>query len=209
MTEERAAEIGEDMELVRAAAEGENRALELLIRRHAGQVYRIALRICGNPTDAEDVAQEVFLKLYRSLGKFQGESSFRTFLYRVTTNAALDFLRGRKRREAVPLETEENSPLAVLPDPDALPDEQLERRELQRAVRRGIAKLPAGQRTALALRELEGLSYSEIALVLGLSEGTVKSRIARGRERLRIILEREGTFFAGGPSNEKTGGGRG
>lgn len=208
MTEERAA-AGADMELVRAAAEGDSGAFELLVRRYAGQVYRIALRVCGNPADAEDVAQEVFLKLCRSLNRFQGESSFHTFLYRVTTNAALDFLRGRKRRETVPLEAEGNGPLTVLPDPDAPPEEQLERRELQRAVRRGIAKLPAGQRTALALRELEGLSYAEIAAVLGLSEGTVKSRIARGRERLRVILEREGTFFPGRPSNEKEGGERG
>lgn len=209
MTEERETVAGEDVALARAAAEGDSAAFELLIRRHTGRVYRIALRICGNPADAEDVAQEVFLKLYRSLGKFQGESSFTTFLYRVTTNAALDFLRGRKRRETVPLETEENSPSAVLPDLDMLPDERLERRELQRAVRRGIAKLPAGQRAALALRELEGLSYAEVATVLGLSEGTVKSRIARGRERLRVILEREGTFFSGGPSNKKEGGERG
>ena len=112
MTEERAA-AGADMELVRAAAEGDSGAFELLVRRYAGQVYRIALRVCGNPADAEDVAQEVFLKLCRSLNRFQGESSFHTFLYRVTTNAALDFLRGRKRRETVPLEAEGNGPIRM------------------------------------------------------------------------------------------------
>ena len=190
-----------DMALVRAAASGEREAFETLVRQHTGRVYNIALRVCGNPADAEDVAQEVFLKLYRSLDRFEGESAFSTFLYRVTTNAALDLLRQRKRREAEPLETEES---AALPAGSGdLPEEELTRRELRRAVRRGMEKLPAGQRAALALRELEGLSYAEIANVLGLSEGTVKSRIARGRERLRVLLERDGTFPSASPSKKQ------
>ena len=162
------------------------------------RIYTLALRMTGSPEDGADLAQEAFLRAWRSLPSFQGESNFSTWLYRLTSNLCIDFLRREKRRKAVtaavPLDGEEDSPPAQVPDHRFTPENELERRELRAAVDRGLAKLSDDHRQVLVLRELEGLSYVEIAGRLELEEGTVKSRIARARLALRNILLADGNF---------------
>ena len=153
----------------------------------------------GNPDDALELSQEAFLNAWKGLGKFQGESSFATWLYRLTSNVCIDFLRKEKRRSAlsmtISLDDEEEARQAELPDERFSPHLEAERRERREALRAGLNTLSAEHRRVLILRELEGLSYGEIAQVLGLEEGTVKSRIARARLALRNYLKKQGNFF--------------
>ena len=145
------------------------------------------------------LSQEAFLNAWKGLGKFQGDSSFATWLYRLTSNVCIDFLRREKRRNAlsmtISLDDEEEARQAELPDERFSPHVEAERRERQEALRAGLNTMSAEHRRVLILRELEGLSYGEIAQVLGLEEGTVKSRIARARLALRNYLKKQGNFF--------------
>ena len=186
-------------ELIRRARRGDQGAFRALVETHQAMVYRLAYRLTGSPEDAADLTQEVFLRLWRGLEGFQGRSALSTWLYRLTSNAAVDLLRREGRRSALPLETGEGEALQI-PDPGPTPEGALERQEEREAVRRGLAALSPDHRQVLLLRELEGLSYREIARELGLEEGTVKSRIARARLALRAELLRDGNFFAGPPS---------
>ena len=158
-------------------------------------------RLTGNPDDGAELAQEAFLNAWRGLGKFHGESSFATWLYRLASNACIDFLRREKRRRSlsmtVSLDDEEEGRQAELPDQGAGPEERLERAEDRRAIARALEQVSPEHRQVLVMRELSGLSYAEISQVLGLEEGTVKSRIARARAALRKRLLAEGNFFGG------------
>lgn len=187
-----------EQELVSRAKQGDQEAFSELVEANQNRIYTLALRMTGSPEDGADLAQEAFLRAWRSLPSFQGESNFSTWLYRLTSNLCIDFLRREKRRKAVtaavPLDGEENSPPAQVPDHRFTPESELERRELRAAVDRGLAKLSDDHRQVLVLRELEGLSYVEIAGRLELEEGTVKSRIARARLALRNILLADGNF---------------
>ena len=192
-----------EAELVRAAQSGDQSAFEALVTANQAMVYSLAYRMTGNPEDAADLTQEAFLNAWRSLGSFNGQSAFSTWIYRLASNACIDFLRKEKRRSSLSmtLEDEDEDRQADLPDDRWSPQRELERREAQQAVRQGLSALSPEHREVLILRELEGLSYAEIAHALGLEEGTVKSRIARARLSLREFLLKSGNFFDTSSSN--------
>lgn len=186
-----------DTALVEKAREGDQEAFAVLVERCQGKAYNLALRLTGSAEDAADVAQEAFLNAWRGISSFQGESSFYTWLYKLTSNAAIDFLRRRARQQGaespLSLDEEENGLANLLPDPTPSPQRQLEHKELQTALADGLAKLSTEHRQALSLR-LSGLSYAEIAQVLDVEAGTVKSRIARARLNLRNYLKESGNL---------------
>ena len=197
-----------EKELVRAAQRGDDSAFEELVRTYEKRVYHLALRMCGNVDDAYEVAQEAFLSAWKGMRFFRGDSSFSTWLYRLTSNAAIDFLLRQRRQwgsDGVSLD-DENTFLEVA-DPAPSPHQQAERLELRDALARGLGALSPEHRQVLLLRELQGLTYEEIAAALELDLGTVKSRIARAREKLRKYLVASGNFSGYLPSNlaEKEG----
>ena len=180
----------DEQKFISLAQKGDQSAFEALVTRYEKQVYHQALRLLANPEDAADVTQEVFLKVWRSLPAFQGDSSFATWLYRLTDNAAIDLLRReKKRRGDASLDDEEYQWDSTLADPDSSPEKKLERQELRRSVAEGLKKLSEEHRRVLVLREINGLSYEEIADILDLTAGTVKSRIARARTALAKLLK--------------------
>ncbi|MEX2588393.1 MAG: sigma-70 family RNA polymerase sigma factor [Actinomycetota bacterium] len=166
-----------DEELVSAFVDsGDQRALEALLARHEAFVFGLAYRILGNRADALDAAQDVFLTVFRRAHSFGHRSAFKTWLYRLTTNACYDLGR-RRSRAPVPTET-----MARRPAHDQDPDTRMD-------IEQALLKLPTDQRAVVVLRDLYGLSYQEIAKVSGARAGTVKSRIARGRSALALLLE--------------------
>jgi len=174
-----------DRELVEAAQAGDRWALEELVRRTHRSVYTCALRLVGNPDDAADVTQDVYLRVVRKLSSFRHEASFTTWLNRVTTNVAMSALKRRTRRVAVEG--------AIIPpdtrDPSPDPAERAETVALAQRLERLIAELPQGQRQVLVLRDLYGQSTDEVADAMGLTPGAVKVRLFRARERLKAELE--------------------
>lgn len=193
-----------ETELIQKAARGDQDAFAQLLELHQNKVYGLTLRLVGSPEDAMELTQETFFNAWRGLPNFHADSKFSTWLYRLATNAAIDFLRREKRRKnlsTIPLSTDDDPDRVLdIPDQRFTPQSQLERQELQEAVHRGLGQLSDEHRQVLVLRELNGLSYTEIAQVLGLEEGTVKSRIFRARLALRNILLADGNFSASEPS---------
>ena len=178
----------EERRIIAQVCAGDANAFEALVVAYQKQVYNLALRTVGNEEDAADMTQEVFLRAYRALGTFRGESKFSVWLYRLTTNVCIDFLRSRRRHPTVSLtasEDDDEQPQFDLPaDERTSPEQQLTRSEMRRAVARGLDSLPDDARKILILRELNGLSYAEIGKVLHLEAGTVKSRLFRARRKL-------------------------
>ena len=194
-----------ERELVSRARAGDTAAFEQLMLDSQDRVYTLCLRMTGDREDALDLAQETFFNAWRGLGSFQGNSSFSTWVYRLASNACIDFLRKRKRRqqgESPHSLDDEEAPLPEPADPRGSPEEELERRELRRAVERGLQALPDHHRQVLVMRELSGMSYQEIGAVLDLDLGTVKSRIARARLALKKFLVQEGNFSPETPSKQ-------
>ena len=193
------------------AKQGDQDAFEQLVLDNQNKVYSLALRLVNDREEAADLAQEALVKAWQGLASFQGESSFATWVYRLTTNVCIDHLRKKKRREGVEPSVsldDEESGWAEPADRESDPQLLLERSERGRALARALARLPDWQRRALALRELSGLSYQEIGDALEIDLGTVKSRIARARLNLRKILWEDGNFFDMPPSkplNDKKG----
>ena len=165
--------------------------------------------MCGNAQDAEDLTQEAFLKAYRSLGAFRGESKFSVWLYRIVSNVCLDHLRREGRRPSVSLSTEDEDgeeSEREIPDQRLSPERLLEQKLTREALQKGLRALPDEQRQILLLRELRGLSYEEIGEILTLEPGTVKSRLFRARKRLCEILRRDGNIPDVYTSNPSKGG---
>ena len=193
-----------EQELIRKAKQGDQSAFEQLVLAHQNRVFTLAFRMVNDREEAADLAQEAFLKAWQGLPNFQGESSFSTWLHRLTTNLCIDWLRRQtRRREIEPvasLDDEERS-WAEPADPGQDPQRQLERKELHRALARALQALPDHHRQVLVMRELSGLSYQEIGQALDLDMGTVKSRIARARLALRKLLLADGNFSGYPPSN--------
>ena len=194
---------------IRRVLHGDANAFEPLVREHEKNVYNLALRTLGNAQDAEDVTQEAFLKAYRSLASFRGESKFSVWLYRIVTNLCLDALRAGKRRAAQSLTVEsengEDEELSV-PDERFSPEHLLDRKLTREAVQRGLGQLSDEARQILLLREIQGMSYDEIAETLSLDLGTVKSRIFRARKRLCAFLLQDGNLPDAIASKQTKGG---
>jgi len=175
--------------LIERARAGDTRAFEDLARREERALYRHALRIVGTTADAEDIVQDALFSAWRSIASFQG-LSFRAWLFRIATNRALDQLRSRKRRPELPLDPPDDDEVTwaepVAPGPDLT--QLVGDREALAAVETALGSLPAEQRTALLLRDVEGFAYEEIAVITSVEIGTVKSRIHRGRLAVRNVL---------------------
>ena len=201
--------MSEELELVKRAASGEESAFEQLVLQYQKPVYNLALRMSGNEDDAFDLAQEAFLNAWRGLKDFQFQSSFSTWLYRLTSNVCLSYLRAKKRRSTVStvfLDADEEETELVIPDSAPLPEERLIRKEDRSEVEQAMNELEVEYREALSLSVFAGLSYEQIAQVQGVKEGTVKSRIFRAREKIRKKLLQSGNKNAARTSNEAKGG---
>ena len=174
---------------------GDTNAFGLLVEAYQTRVYNLALRMCGNQDDAFDLAQEAFFRAWRSLPGFQGEAAFSTWLFRLTANVCLDWLRARKRRPTVSLTTVDDEGEEVqldVADPGKSPEELLLAAEDRAALARAMNELPVEYREILTMRAINDMSYTEIAQVLGIREGTVKSRLSRARLALRNKLLQNG-----------------
>lgn len=195
--------------VINAVLGGDSNAYELLVREYEKNVYNLALRMTGNSEDAYDMSQEAFIKAYNSLSSFRGDSKFSVWLYRIVSNVCLDFLRSRNRRPTVSLSMENDEGEDVeldIADEASSPQALLDRSMTRDAVRRGLQALPPDHREILLLREIQGLSYDEIAETLDLEVGTVKSRIFRARKKLCAFLIKDGNIPDYVSSSKQRGG---
>jgi RNA polymerase sigma-70 factor (ECF subfamily) len=182
----------DESELVTRLQEGSDAAFDWLVTYYHANVYNLVYGILSDPSDAADVTQEVFIHAFRGIRGFRRGSSLKTWLYRISVRQALNHRRWfwRHHRNQVSIDSEESAchETLHLQDLEATPFEQCATHEMQATVRRALAGVPTAFRSAVILRDLEGLAYEEIAEVLEVSVGTVKSRILRGRRMLREIL---------------------
>ncbi len=187
----------EELAVIDRIKAGETDAFESLVLDNQKKVYNLALKMTGNENDAQDISQEAFIKAYTGLKNFRGESRFSVWLYRLTYNLSIDFIRKNQRTQVSSLTyIDDNGDYAdfEIPDISYEPEGEIEKRELREAISKGIDELPEKHREILLMREITGMSYEDIAVTLGLSEGTVKSRISRARAGLVQILNKYGTF---------------
>lgn len=185
----------EEDKIIRKAVGGSAEAFEQLVVKYQTPIYRLCLRMTGNPEDAADLTQESFLKAWRALDTFRFGSGFSTWLFRLASNTCLDHLRAQKRRPVLPLTLEDNDGEEMTldpPDSAPTPEEALLASEEQERLNQALAQLDPGQRHILTLRVVNDLSYTEIAEILEIKEGTVKSRIARARDALRKKYQKGG-----------------
>ncbi|HOG47444.1 MAG TPA: sigma-70 family RNA polymerase sigma factor [Anaerolineae bacterium] len=174
--------------LVEESKRGSREAFTELVQRHQGAVYSLCYRTVGNPTEAEDLAQEAFLRLYRSLDRFRRGARLRPWLHRIAVNACLDALRKRKEPMLSLDGMREGGTEPPIPHGGTLPEEACLDRELQAAVQQALLQLPGDYRIALVLRYLEDLSYREVADALGVPLSTVETRIFRAKKMLGQVL---------------------
>ena len=177
-----------DQELVAQVLRGDLDAFTAILARHQNRVYGIAANFAANSDDASDLAQEVFLKAYRSLRHFRGQSAFSTWLYRIAVNACVDYTRRQARSNCLPLA---DDLLSAHDEPGLDPQQELERKELRTELLRAISGLSMKLRVALVLHDIEGLTHEEMARVVRCSVGTTKSRLFRAREEVRRRLREQ------------------
>jgi RNA polymerase sigma-70 factor (ECF subfamily) len=173
-----------DAVLVERCRRGDLTAFEELYRTHAGRLFSVACRMVGNPADAEDLLQEIFLSAHRKLESFRGESALATWLYRLATNQCLDYLRSRAGRTSQVTDPLDEEPGRYEAGSPGLAEQTVTRMDLERS----LARLPEGCRAAFVLHDIQGLEHKEVAEVLGIAEGTSKSQVHKARLRLRAML---------------------
>jgi len=182
---------GREAALVQRCAEGDEMACADLVAEHQRMVVQLAMNLLGDRDEALDLSQEVFLRVFRTIHRFRGQSSLRTWIYRIAVNQARNrhrFWRRRHRADQVSLDQHISTHGDFLAGGQDTPDRVLAQKELAARIERALGELPFDQRTAIVLREVDGLSYDEIAYSLGVAVGTVKSRLTRARQTLRAEL---------------------
>jgi len=183
------------MELIKRFKMGDENVFEELVKRYQQRVYNTTYRMLGSPEDASDMAQETFLRVYHNLPKFRENSSFSTWLFKIATNICRDYLR-KEKRDFTRMSYEENfterhnSSILDIPGENESPEEISVRLEIQKEVQKLINNLPYEYKEVIILREFQGFSYEEMANILEISIGTVKSRLSRARENLRQDLKK-------------------
>ncbi len=170
---------------------GDADAFRVLVERHSRTLFRLAYRMTGNESDAEDVVQESFLRAYRQLDKFDERASFGTWLYRITANCSLDLVRSRKRRSEhmAPADPDRDAPLLALPAPEPSPEREAASGQVRDRVAEAMKELSAVERTAFVLRHFEGMRIEEVSRVLDCAPGAAKHSVFRAVQKLRRALE--------------------
>jgi RNA polymerase sigma-70 factor (ECF subfamily) len=183
----------DEQRLIERSKEGDRRAFDALVRMHEKRVYNLAYRLSGNYDEAGDITVEAFLRVYQAINNFRGDANFSTWLYRIVTNVYLDRRKRQKNRQTLSLEEyvelEESQVTRQIEDPSPGPEALVEAQQRQELLQKAIESLPEYQRAMIVLYHVDGLSYEEIAEVLSLPIGTVKSRLNRARLALREKLE--------------------
>ncbi len=188
---ERRREAEEDRALVERAQTGDKNAFRKLVERHQRRAFAIAIGLLRDENDAREIVQEAFLRVYRSLDKFQGGSSFFTWLYRIVTNLAIDHMRKPARREQELIDgsgQDDEPPMQLVSPGDADPGELIRRREIAERIQKALDALPPYHRTVILMREVEGMSYQEMAEAMNVSKGTIMSRLFHARQKLQRTL---------------------
>jgi RNA polymerase sigma-70 factor (ECF subfamily) len=187
------------MALVERCRQGDLAAFEELYRAHAGKLFSVACRMLGNPTDAEDLLQEIFLSAHRKLDGFRGEAALGTWLYRLATNHCLDYLRSRAARTNQVTDALDEEVGLYEAGSRGLAEQTVTKMDLERA----MARLPEGCRAAFVLHDIQGLEHREVGEALGIAEGTSKSQVHKARLRLRAILSEQSDWTGSRKSNKQ------
>ena len=190
-----------ESEYIKRCQEGDSEAFGELLNLYENKILNYCYRMLGNRTDAEDATQEVFVKLYRFIGSFTGQSAFSTWLYKIASNVCLDYLRKNKKHTSDTVSLHQQNAegeefLLNIEDKGLTPYESAQMSEAQRVLALALEQLSEDQRKVVVLRDVEGLSYEEIGEVMGIAEGTVKSRINRARLALKKLLEKDRELFS-------------
>ncbi len=197
----------DEKHILARARKGDIDAFEQLVTRYERRVYSVALRSSMSPEDAADITQEVFLKAWKSIESFRGDSGFSTWLFRITVNMCVDHARRRQAQPKTESLEYSEEPARQITDKGPTPEEHLDNSELGRELAEALGEVSEDHRRIVLLRDVSGLSYTEIADVLKISEGTVKSRLSRARLALRDILLKRGNVLRASASKSKEGGG--
>lgn len=187
----------DEKKLIERASGGDPEAFNRLMENHERRMYAVALRMCGNREDAQDCLQEAMLRAYRAISGFKGQSTFSTWVYRITMNTCLDELRRRKNKQNTSLDSLLDAGWSPKDERNA-PERHAIQQEMKAHLHAAIRELPEDMRSAVVLRDIQGMSYDEIAQTLDINVGTIKSRISRGREKLREKLRGSRELFENG-----------
>jgi RNA polymerase sigma-70 factor (ECF subfamily) len=188
-----------DSDLISRAAGGDPSAFQALVERHRSMVYRVAYQFAGNHHDAEDIAQEVFIKVYRSLDRFRQDSQLSSWMYRIVMNACIDHRRRHSPVGAAPFGEEAEQKMLNTPEGRPGPEDNAYAGELGQVLESEIGRLPKGQRIVFVMRHHQGMKLCEIAVALGLAEGTVKRQLHAAVHRLRQALSQANVIAGGRP----------